>query len=177
MNVRRIITNKRFVTIGVLLILVVGATMIILNNEPQKQSVSTTPQKGSNSASSSAGSVSKAVDSSTQPLGSSGQQNLLPPVGNFVSNHRPNLSGSPAPNTLQSVCITTPAVNCNITFTKDNVTKSLGTKVTDNEGVAYWTWKLQDVGLTEGTWQVKALASMSEKTKSAKDAQALVVLP
>jgi len=102
---------------------------------------------------------------------------LTVPIGNFVSNHHPNLSGSPAPNTESSVCTTTPGASCKITFTKDGVTKSLALETTDNGGSAYWTWKLQDIGLTVGSWQVQAIALLNGQTKTASDAMSLDVSP
>jgi len=101
----------------------------------------------------------------------------LTPSGNFVSNHKPNLGGTPAPNNEQSSCTTTPGASCDITFTKDGVTKSLGAKTTDGNGSAFWSWTLQSVGLTEGTWEIKAVATLNGQTTSANDALSLAVAP
>lgn len=100
---------------------------------------------------------------------------LKTPTGTFVSNHHPNLSGSPAPNQIQSVCATTSGAQCQILFTKDGVTKSLPTQTTDRGGAAYWTWKLQDVGLTAGSWKVQAKATLGSQTQTADDAATLEV--
>jgi len=100
---------------------------------------------------------------------------LLVPTGNFVSNHHPNLSGHPAPNQIQSVCVTTPGATCTIVFTKNGVSKQLPDQVTDRGGAAYWTWKLQDIDLTTGTWQVTAKATLGSRTETASDATALEV--
>lgn len=100
---------------------------------------------------------------------------LYVPSGNFVSNHHPNLSGSPAPNTIASVCNTTPGASCKIVFSKDGVTKELPSQVTDANGSAYWTWKLQDIGLTAGSWKIQAIASLNGQTKDASDALDMVV--
>ena len=97
------------------------------------------------------------------------------PSGSFVSNHRPNLSGTPAPNTVQSVCVTTPGATCTITFTKDGVTKSLPPQATDRGGASYWTWKLQDIGLTVGAWEIQAKATMNSKVKTTNDSMSLEV--
>ena len=104
-----------------------------------------------------------------------GAVTLLVPSGNFVSNHRPNLSGVPAPNTMESVCNTTPGARCKISFTKDGVTKSLPEQTTDSGGATYWSWKLQDVGLTEGSWKIQAIATLNGQSKDASDALDLVV--
>ena len=102
---------------------------------------------------------------------------LTAPQGNFVSNHHPNLGGTPAPNTEQSVCNTTPGAICEIIFTKDGVTKSLQPQTADSGGAAYWSWKIQDVGLTAGSWKVSAQATLGNQTKTADDAITLEVAP
>lgn len=101
---------------------------------------------------------------------------LLAPSGDFVSNHSPNLSGSPAPNTETSVCNTTPGASCKITFTKSGVTKSLPAQTADPNGFVSWnSWKLQDIGLSAGSWKIQAIASLNGQTKTASDALDLVV--
>lgn len=91
------------------------------------------------------------------------------PSGEFVSNHSPNLDGSPAPNLMSSVCSTTPGIQCSIRFSKDGVTKSLPAKITDTNGAAYWTWRLQDIGLTAGSWKITAVAKSGATTKTFSD--------
>jgi hypothetical protein len=101
---------------------------------------------------------------------------LLVPSGDFVSNHHPNLGGSPAPNQITSVCNTTPGASCQIIFTKDGVTKSLPAQTTDKGGATYWNnWKLQDIGLTTGSWHIQAKATLANQTKTADDAMNLEV--
>lgn len=97
------------------------------------------------------------------------------PSGTFVSNHHPNLSGSPSPNEIQSTCVTTSGATCTIVFSKDGVTKQLPVQNTDKEGAAYWSWKLQDIGLTTGTWKVQAKAVLGSQTKTTNDALDLEV--
>lgn len=114
-------------------------------------------------------------DNNDTPTGNS--QPLKQPEGTFVSNHHPNLSGSPAPSSMQSTCETTSGATCQILFTKDGVTKSLPAQATDQGGSAYWTWKLQDIGLTQGTWRVQAKAVLGSQTQTADDATNLEVGP
>jgi hypothetical protein len=102
---------------------------------------------------------------------------LLTPSGTFVSNHRPNLGGLPAPNTITSVCTTTPGATCTITFTKDGTVKQLDPRTADSEGSVYWNWKLQDIGLTTGSWKIKAVATLNGGTKTAADSLDLTVSP
>jgi hypothetical protein len=100
---------------------------------------------------------------------------LEAPTGNFVSNHHPNLDGDPAPNKMQSSCVTNPGATCQITFTKDGVTKSLPAKKTDAGGGVYWDWKLQDIGLTTGSWKIQAKAQLGTQTETADDSILLEV--
>jgi len=123
------------------------------------------------SQNSSQGTTASTIDKSTV----SPTAILYTPSGDFVSNHHPNLSGSPAPNTMASVCNTTPGGKCTIAFTKDGVTKSLSVQTADANGSAYWYWKLQDIGLGSGTWKIQATASLNGQSKTASDPMDLVV--
>lgn len=100
------------------------------------------------------------------------------PTGEFVSYHTPNLSGSPGPNTETSVCTTTPGAQCKITFTSGSVVKSLPAQATDANGNTLWNnWKLQSIGLTKGTWTVKAVAINGSKSATATDVTPLTISP
>jgi hypothetical protein len=112
----------------------------------------------------------------TPPLA---DKTVVTPTGEFVSNHHPNLGGSPAPNTMTSVCTTTIGVSCKITFTNTSTgtVKSLPSQTTDAGGSTYWDWKLQDIGLTAGTWKIQAVASYGSQTKTATDIMDLEVKP
>jgi len=94
----------------------------------------------------------------------------VPSESIFVSNHHPQIGDA-----MQSVCNTTAGARCNIVFTKDGVTKSLGDKKVDGGGSAYWDWKVSDLGLTAGSWQVSAVASLGDQTQTAADAQLLEI--
>lgn len=142
--------------------------------------------------------TSKASDNSTKgespssSNGQSGSQNnngsakndgtpvsgpLLVPSGTFVSNHHVNLSNNPAGSGyITSTCTTTPGATCQITFTKDGVTKSLPAETTDAGGSAYWNnWQPGDYGLTTGSWTVTAVAKSGDQTKTATDALTLEI--
>jgi hypothetical protein len=172
----------------IMLILEVTNTTYIFHERPiaisgsaytkgEPTSTSSTADKGS--------SKSTATDKSsdtTQPgddksdSGGGTTATLLQPSGDFVSNHHPNLSGQPAPNTITSVCTTTPGATCVIKFTNNGTTKQLAPEAVDRGGSAYWNnWKIQDVGLTEGSWTVTAVASLNGKTVTASDSLQLVV--
>jgi cytoskeletal protein RodZ len=100
---------------------------------------------------------------------------LIDPTGNFVSNHHAKLNSIPGANAEQSTCTSTPGAACQIIFTKDGVTKSLPAQTTDRGGSTYWTWKIQDIGLTEGTWHIQAKTTLGNQTKTANDALDLEV--
>jgi hypothetical protein len=111
------------------------------------------------------GAVAPTPDSSVAPS---------TPIGMFVSSHRLDLSGS-APNTEVSTCTTTPGVQCRISFTKNNVVKSLPSQLTDINGNTNWNWKLQDIGLTSGSWKISAIATNGTHTSTASDSMNLEV--
>ena len=102
---------------------------------------------------------------------------LVTPSGDFVSNHEPNLDGTPAPNTLESVCVTTPGASCSVSFEQNGIIKTLPAQTTDAEGAAYWNWKLRDYGLTTGEWNITATATLGDQTKIGKDSLKLTVKP
>lgn len=193
-------TKKKIVILAVILGVLIGAIIVLEKTDTthlfHSGNRGFVTQK--NSPGRTAGSDTKGeTDSSTTPTNSgssstgqeSPEQNkdkdsdtttptnaeLKDPTGTFVSNHHPNLSGNPAPNEIQSVCVTTSGAYCEITFTKDGITKSLPKQLTDRGGAAYWTWKLQDIGLTKGTWKIQAKATLGSQTKTADDAATLEV--
>ncbi len=145
------------------------------------QPTTSASSSGSKTNSSSSGSASSNQSPGAQKSnsGSSTSSNvtLVTPTGNFVSDHRPNLSGTPAPNTMSSVCDTTPGATCQITFTMGSTVKSLPVQTVDSGGSTYWNWKLQDYGLTAGTWQIEAIAKLSGQIQTATDPTNLVVSP
>ena len=100
---------------------------------------------------------------------------LISPSGTFVSNHHPNLSGTPAPSTEQSVCNTTPGAYCYIEFTNGSQIKKLSSQMADSNGSVYWDWDVNSAGLSVGSWHITTVASLNGKTKSTSDSLDLVV--
>jgi hypothetical protein len=94
---------------------------------------------------------------------------LVAPNGNFVSNHAPNLSGSPAPSSIVSACTTTPGANCYIVFTKGSDVITLKSQTTDSNGNTSWSWNLQDNQFTVGDWQITAYSTLADKILSSTD--------
>lgn len=159
-----------------------GATHIF---HKKPMTPATSPTKGGASVNESKGEPGSANNSSgsetVPPASAGGYKNpsntstaLVAPIGNFVSNHSPGLTGSPGPHET-SVCTTTPGATCTITFTNGSTTKSLEARTTDNEGNAYWDWDLQDIGLYPGTWKITATVTLNGQTQTATDSLKLQV--
>jgi hypothetical protein len=99
--------------------------------------------------------------------------NLIDPTGTFVVNHTVTVS-----NEDSSVCNTTVGATCQIVFTSGSLTEYLATETTDSGGSAYWpSWMPKSIGLTPGTWQVQAVATLGGQTKTSTDATNLVIKP
>jgi hypothetical protein len=167
--------------VGVLILVAVVALAFHRPNKGSGQIPSTTPNQTASSSAKQPVSTPAATDK-TSPTGSTTEGvpsnlSLLEPSGNFVSNHHPNLGGSPAPSAEQSVCNTTPGASCYIKFTKGDITKTLASQATDGNGSTYWNWDIKDSGFTEGSWQITATATLNGLTKSTTDSQDLVVQP
>lgn len=133
----------------------------------------------SSTSSSSATTQNTGPNSPKGAAGSSGSSpsELTAPSGSFVSNHKPNLSGSPAPNTEESTCVVQQSVSCNISFTKNGVTKSLGAQTAGSNGIVAWRWSLQGLDLTQGSWTIKATATLGQQSLSTNDPILLDVQP
>lgn len=173
--------NKNIPIIITVAVLIAIATVTWFSTERNKgangSGGTTVSQPSSNQSTSSTPSTTS-TNTTKQPTPSSGVTgNLIAPTGSFVSNHHPNLSGSPAPNQEQSVCNTTPGATCDIEFTNNGITKSLGAKTADSSGATYWTWTLQSIGLAHGSWKITAKATLNNQTKTAIDALLLDVQP
>ncbi len=185
---KKILSKKLILLLlGLIVIACIGSYFYISNtqNKALYGSDSTTPKKdtprSSNSDqanSSNEGSIgSGKLDSDTDQSTPSPQTNITPntPSGIFASNHRPNLSGSPAPNSLSSTCATTPGSECRIEFKNGTTVKALPTKKADINGNIVWEWKLQDIGISEGIWEITAIASNGNLQSSSKDPMDLIV--
>lgn len=57
-------------------------------------------------------------------------------------------------------CVTTPNTPCTLALTKDGTsnTVSLGSKISNAQGIAYWQWSRSDVSST-GTWNAKVTSN------------------
>lgn len=173
--------------IGLIFIGIVAAIWYFYqSNQPSNEALygsdQTTPTKNtpvasSNNTGSSSNSKTNEPANSTAPVNVDPTASPRTPTGVFISHHKPNLSGSPVSNSLSSTCVTTPGVLCTIQFKKDGVVKELPVKQADSDGNAYWTWSLQDIGLTQGTWTVSAVAKNNSLTATANDAVPLTVEP
>lgn len=140
---------------------------------------STSPSKDKTSPGTTPQSATTPPTSTTQKPSPTAPSNatLIAPYGTFVSNHHPNLSGSPAPSSEQSTCTTTPGAICTITITNGSVTKTLAAQTVDSSGTTYWNWDVKQSGFTAGTWHITATATLANQTKSTPDTLTLEVQP
>lgn len=175
------ITNKknskfRLLTTVFVLLLVAGVGIFYAYQYTKQQAETndrrTSTQKLGGGSITSSKENSKTDEDSPSP---SEDSTPLKPSGTFVSNHRPNLSGSPAPNTITSTCTTTPGASCTIRFSNGDIVKSLPSKTTDSNGNVGWVWKLQDVGLSVGNWKIVAVASIGKNVVEEPDSLDLIV--
>jgi len=117
------------------------------------------------------------VKNGSSQSNNTGSVELAAPYGTFVSNHRPNLGGSPAPSQEQSVCNTTSGATCYIEFTQGSTVKKLGAQTVDSTGTAIWTWDVNQAGFGQGAWQITAIATLGGQTKTTADPTPLEVQP
>ena len=190
-SVQKRFSRKVLLLLGVLLVVIVfsgleltGYTHIFrkANTSPVIPSTNLTPTKISSkgksatpsSGSSQSGTTINNSQKSSTPA-STGTAYLIAPSGIFVSNHNPGKNG--APTTEQSVCNTTPGATCFIQFTQGNVVKLLAPQVTDSNGATYWSWDAgaSSIGLTPGSWNVSAIASLGGQTKTSDDGTLLEI--
>lgn len=158
-------------------LLALGIVVLIIALSRGDSSSNTKSQADSTAASASgekqqSGSAATSGSDKTPADSTSASSSQAPktPYGNFVSSHSVGFDDSES-----SICLTSANARCQITFSKDGATKSLGEKTADSDGAAYWYWKPQDIGLTAGSWQITASASLNGKSSSATDARNLQI--
>jgi len=181
------LTSKPLLLAGLMVVLLIGLAVWALRYRHTTQPIATTPNSGptvpagrsqnADKQTPSSGGYSSPSSSSGDKTGGTSTATLLTPSGAFVSNHHPNLSGSPAPSAEQSVCNTTPGAICYIEFTQGSTTKRLPAQTADANGAVYWTWDVKTNGFSVGSWQVTAVASLNGQTKTANDSLNLEVRP
>lgn len=187
--------RKRLIFTAVLAVLLIaGYVLYGIHSRSQRQRSVTIPStthsgsktgaQNSNQKSSTTGSstnngsgTSAANPNKSTQVGTSSGSAPIQPTGNFVSNHKPNLGGSPAPSQEQSSCNTSPGATCYIAFTKDGATKKLDAQVADSNGNVIWNWDINTAGFTSGTWQITAVATLNGQTVSGSDQLPLDVQP
>ena len=185
-------SKKKIIAIVLLVLLVlglVGAGVAYAINQRNKQEAAenygsdiTTPSEDTPDAdkneNSSSPSISNSKDEDGDETDSAPAQNNTPPatpIGTFVSNHQPNLDGSPRPSTINSTCTTSARITCFIRFTKGQEVRTLAAQTTDASGNTAWTWNINDIGLGEGEWQIEAVARNGSVDATASDPTPLKV--
>lgn len=172
---KTLITKKKLLIAGCFLAVLILAIVFIKiinptnpTNNSNQNSTNLATKESNNNQSTNEDINSKGPDQQPAPAPVS---TVVPdiPTGTFVSNHHPNMSGSPAPNTETSTCTTTPGARCQIRFTHNDTILYLPSQLTDADGSTSWSWTLQEIGLTSGTWKVAAIATNGNKTSIAND--------
>lgn len=121
------------------------------------------------------GASNTAKNSAAQPTSTSAGP--ISPSGTFVSNHHPDLSGSPYPSQEESTCNTTVGASCSIMFTNGSIVKKLEAQTVNSNGAAFWTWDVKTAGFTQGTWHIQAVAVLNGNTTTSTDPVSLEVGP
>lgn len=157
--------------LGGLAVLIIAAGLFTWLRTPTKTAtiptISPSTQTKTNSSSTSKAQTGSSETPKSTPPAAASTAPLLSPYGSFVSNHHIPLGSSPVIE--QSTCNTNPGAACYIKFSKDGVVRNLATQTTDASGVTSWTWDVQQAGLTQGSWQITAIASLGSQTKTTND--------
>lgn len=184
--------QKVYLSIGVLLVaaIIVGIVIMVgLHNQTQSSTkvIPVQPHKttnmthqganaqptstSKNQATANQNTGASSSSDTTQALSNSPQAAILnAPSGAFVSNHNPDLTGKPYPSEEASSCNTTPGASCYIKFIGSNgQVKSLPAQITNNTGSTQWIWNVNGAGFTVGEWQIVAVATLNNNTKSTTD--------
>ena len=163
--------NRRWLVVALLLLIVVVVALALTgNNKPATNNTAASNSSNYNGEKQQSTGSASGSNSKTDSAGVASGQAPREPYGNFVSSHSVGFN-----DTESSTCLTSAGAVCQITFSKDGVSKSLNQETADASGAAYWTWKPQDLGLTAGSWQIKATASLNNQNSSATDSRNLVV--
>ncbi len=174
-------SSRYLLGLGILVVvtaaLVVGLELTDTTHFFHKQKLAinspATPTLGGASTNSSKGESQPTTTSGPTTDGSkstspTSQVTPVSPFGDFVSNHTPGQHSSPM--TEASVCNTTSGATCQIFFSDGSITKSLPVQTTDLNGSTYWNnWTPASIGLTQGSWQITAVATINGQSKSTTD--------
>lgn len=178
--------EKRVLILVLLIVtLAVAVTLWIIRYRQKVTTIPATNTTTPTAKNSASGSSSPAPNSDKNPgVATAQNQNTsentngpAKPYGSFVSNHRPSVSGTTAPSSMQSVCSGTPGAKCYISFTQGNETRKLPEQTIANDGSTIWDWDINSAGITTGTWEIKAVSTLNGKTETAGDTLKLEVQP
>lgn len=134
---------------------------------------SNAPSSSGQSAEGSSPGASNNAKASGSPASSSSSSSLITPWGDFISSQ--NASTSSSGTTEVSVCNTSPGATCYIQFTNGNSIYKLAVETANSNGAASWTWNVKNSGLSPGQWQISAVASFNNLTKTGTTTEILNV--
>lgn len=144
---------------------------VIPSSSPQPPSGSASPDQSTNPNSPRvAPSQYSPKSTTTGPGVQTSTTDLVAPYGSFVSNHHPVSSDQEI-----SACSTSPGAICYIQFTSGSITKKLEPQQAASDGSTSWLWKVSDAGLTQGSWRISAVASLSGQARTTNDQISLEV--
>lgn len=190
---RRVINNPLYLSTAIAIIAVIAVGLILYFHNRNKDIIpSTNPSSAVSNTSVSDNNPTPSSDSpsNSQTAGSNSDKNtsggsavpsgsvLVPPYGTFVSDHHPSLSGANnTPSTELSTCTASPGASCYIKFTKGGEVKRLATQTTDGSGSTSWHWDVSQAGLSAGIWDITAVATLGDQTKTTNDTFKLEIQP
>ena len=185
---KRVVNKKLLWAIVVVIVLIVGG--LILARTRHKETSGVIPENTSNPTTNTNVTTDKpSAPVSSTPTVSSDKSTAaasntndgsgpIKPYGTFVSNHHPSLSGKDGvPSSMQSVCQGSFGAKCYLIFTKSGVTKSLPEKTIGSDGAVTWSWEVKTAGFSTGSWNIKAVSTLNNKTAETKDPILLEVQP
>ena len=169
---KKLLKNK-YLMVGLLIAMLTSLLCLIYYNYAEKTKTITSNNsltKGEKSH----------ITSNNNPVTQKNQVNttsLTAPTGNFVSNHKPRISGDILQQQEESVCNTSLVAQCYIEFTSGSTTKQLQSQTTDKNGSVYWSWNINQLGLSAGELKITAVSSLDGQTEKANDSLSLSVQP
>jgi len=182
---RKAIKNPVYLSAAIILVVIALGVFWHFHNKNKDIIPTTNPVTSANKSTSSTGNQQPTPATNPPPSDSAKNPSsqvaangatLTAPYGTFVSNHRPSLSGANnIPGSELSTCTTTPGATCYIKFTKGDQTRKLPSQNADGSGSTNWHWDVSQAGLSEGTWDITAVATLNGQTKSTNDAFKLEV--
>ena len=175
-----VLPSKKITSVAVAAVLVVGGASVVWwrHSENNKKLMATTAPVIKKESTTQPGVIVSTTDNTapnpqdvkqSTTSGNATGTDVITPSGTFVSNHHLSLSAAAPADIISSVCRTNAGATCELSFTNGSDVKVLGPNVVGSDGTIDWEWRLKDIQLTTGTWQIQATAKLNDKTASTMD--------